>query len=209
MTGSGDDRAALRRRLRLERRRLPAAERQAAAQAVARRLASLGLPKPRSRIGAYVPIDAELDPAPIIALARRRGCRIYVPVITSFSARHMRFAPLDEGRDMRPNRWGIHEPEGTGINGRWLDLVLVPCVAFDDRGGRLGLGAGFYDRHFAFLSQRRAWRRPFLLGLGYELQRVRHLVQQRWDVPLHGVVTERAACRVNAGSRDDCVEEGP
>jgi len=176
--------------MRVARRRLDAATRHAAAGRVAERLAGLGLPRPHSRVAVYVPMDGELDPSPVTALARRLVCEVYVPVITRFSARHMRFAPLTPGRNLRPNRWGIHEPEGTGIDGRWLDLVLVPCVAFDDAGARLGMGAGFYDRHFSFLSRRESWLRPRLLGLAYGFQRVARLPQEPWDVPLWGVVSD-------------------
>lgn len=185
-----EDRGAVRQRLRAARRRLDATHRGAAAAQVAVNLARLGLPRPHSRVAVYQPIDGELDPGPCAALARARGCELYVPVITSFSSRRMRFVRLPAKRDLRPNRWGIHEPEGVGIGGRWLDLVLVPCVAFDETGGRLGLGAGFFDRHFSFLALRRAWRRPRLLGLAYDFQRVARLEQAAWDVPLWGVVSD-------------------
>ena len=176
--------------MRMARRQLDPGARRAAAARAAEQLARLGLPRPHSRVAVYVPMDGEIDPAPIAALARRRACELYVPVITRFSALHMRFAPLTAGRSLRPNRWGIHEPEGIGINGRWLDLVLVPCVAFDSRGARLGMGVGFYDRHFSFLLRRGAWRRPRLIGLAYDFQQVSRLPQESWDVPLWGVVSD-------------------
>ena len=72
----------------------------------------------------------------------------------------------------------------TAIDPRWLDLVLVPLVGFDARGHRLGMGAGLYDRHFAFLRHRRAWRRPRLLGLAFEAQKVARLAEAAHDVPL-------------------------
>jgi 5-formyltetrahydrofolate cyclo-ligase len=137
-------------------------------------------------------MDGELDPGPALALARSRGCRLFVPVITRFSRRRMRFSALDDLAPMRRNRWGIPEPGHPGIHGRWLELVLVPCVAFDATGERLGMGAGFYDRHFSFLKNRSAWRRPRLLGLAYDFQRVPRIDVRSWDVPLWGVVTERA-----------------
>ena len=72
-----------------------------------------------------------------------------------------------------------------------LDLVLVPLVGFDDQGTRLGMGGGFYDRSFATRLFRRYWRKPRLIGVAYELQRVAHLDRQPWDVALDGVVTEQ------------------
>jgi 5-formyltetrahydrofolate cyclo-ligase len=68
--------------------------------------------------------------------------------------------------------------------------VLTPLVAFDDTGVRVGVGRGYYDRCFRFLAGRGAWRRPKLLGVAYELQRVPSLPRQSWDVPLWGAVTE-------------------
>jgi 5-formyltetrahydrofolate cyclo-ligase len=185
-----DDRAAVRRRLRAERREIPADLRDAAAAAVAANLARLGLPKTGTRVAAYLPMDGELDPAPALSLARRRGCDLFLPVVTRFSRRSMRFSRLGAGAAMRRNRWGILEPDRPGINGRWLDLALVPCVAFDANGERLGMGAGFYDRHFSFLKHRSAWCRPRLLGLAYEFQRTSGIDVRPWDVPLWGVVTE-------------------
>ena len=92
------------------------------------------------------------------------------------SVRYARDAPL------RPNRYGIAEPDArrrARIAVRHLDLVLVPLVAVDPRGTRLGTGAGFYDRCLHHLRAGRRWRRPKLIGLGYEFQRVDRLAAAR------------------------------
>lgn len=72
-----------------------------------------------------------------------------------------------------------------------LDLVLLPLVGFDDAGGRLGMGGGFYDRSLAYLARRQNWRKPTLLGLAHECQKVDRLAQASWDVPLAGTVTDK------------------
>ena len=177
-----NDQTALRRRLRAARRAVGAAERVAAAIAVDAALARLGLPRPRSRIAAFQATDGEIDPSVVIRRALALGCEVRLPVITSLRGRRMRFAPHPAAT--------VH-PRPDGDKGRWLDLVLVPLVGFDDEGNRRGMGAGFYDRHFAFLRHRSAWHRPLLLGLGFELQRVANLPPKPRDVPLWGVVTER------------------
>jgi 5-formyltetrahydrofolate cyclo-ligase len=103
----------------------------------------------------------------------------------------MTFAELEPGATLSANFFGIMEPQlGGRIDPRDLDLVLTPLVAFDDRGVRLGVGRGYYDRAFKFLRHRSHWRRPKLLGVAYELQRVGPLTPSSWDVPLWGVVTE-------------------
>ena len=174
-----DERRAIRQRLRAMRRAVPADERPRAAAAIDRALASLGLPRANSRISAFHPFDGEIDPSKVLRRARALGCEVYYPVITSLRTRRMRFvAPDGDGRR-------------DTINPRWLDLVLVPLVGFDARGNRLGMGAGFYDRHFAFLRHRTAWRRPLLVGLAFDVQRVDRLAEAAHDVPLWGVVTER------------------
>ena len=90
------------------------------------------------------------------------------------------------------NRFGIPEPlQGKVCPPRVLSLVLLPLVAFDTGGNRLGMGKGYYDHTFAFLrcSQR---RRPVLLGLAHECQRVDALDTASWDVPLQAIVTDVA-----------------
>jgi 5-formyltetrahydrofolate cyclo-ligase len=69
--------------------------------------------------------------------------------------------------------------------------VLTPLVAFDLHGNRLGMGGGFYDRTFEFLNRHTHWRRPLLIGLAYDFQRVEQLYSHGWDVRLSGVVTEQ------------------
>ena len=176
------DLTKLRRRLRAARRSVGAADRVAAAEAVDATLRAMGLPRPRSRISAYLADDGELDPAIIIQRALALGCEVYMPVITSLRRRHMRFEAWPPG----PRRVAAG-----GSVAHWFDLVLTPLVGFDDDGNRIGRGAGFYDRHFAFLRHRSAWRRPRMLGLAFELQRVERLPAKPSDVPLWGIVTER------------------
>ena len=174
--------AGLRGRLRQARRAVGAADRAAAAIAVAATLARMGLPRPQSRIAVYQATDGEIDPALVVRRALALGCEVHLPVITSLRGRRMRFAPFPVA---------ARHPLADSDPARWLDLVITPLVGFDDEGNRLGRGAGFYDRHFAFLRHRRVWHRPLLLGLAFELQRVEGLPAQARDVPLWGIVTER------------------
>ena len=174
--------AGLRRRLRAARRTVSAADRLSAAAAVDATLRSMGLPRPRSRISAYLADDGELDPAIIVERALALGCDVHMPVIANLRRGRMRFEPWPPG---------LRRIATEGDAARWFDLVLTPLVGFDDDGNRIGRGAGFYDRHFAFLRHRRTWHRPLMLGLGFELQRVKRLPAKPSDVPLWGIVTER------------------
>lgn len=139
-------------------------------------------------VAAYLPRGSEIDPLPLMTFLASRGRRIYVPVVD-----HRRHAPL------RFRSWHPRRPMATvpaparWRRGRDLDLVLLPLLGFDDTGGRLGQGGGHYDRTFAFI--RRGGRRPRLIGLGFECQRVASVPTDRHDVMMMAVITERRVWR--------------
>jgi 5-formyltetrahydrofolate cyclo-ligase len=181
-------RRQLRQRIRAARRDMPPAARAAADRTIARHI--LNSPEFRSaqRIALFLAFDGEPSMQSVIAAAATRGKRVYAPVLTGGV---MHFAELDTDAALATNFFGILEPHvGSPIDARQLDLVLTPLVTFDDRGVRVGVGRGYYDRCFRFLLNRRHWRHPKLLGVAYELQRTPHLVRQPWDVLLAGAITE-------------------
>jgi 5-formyltetrahydrofolate cyclo-ligase len=141
----------------------------------------------------FLAFDGEPSLTRLLETARRQGKRLYVPVLRGST---MTFRELEPGATFAANRFGILEPTlGAKIDARKLDLVLTPLVAFDDRGVRVGVGRGYYDRCFRFLRHRLRWRKPKLLGVAYELQQVPLLRANSWDVPLWGVVTENGPRR--------------
>ena len=186
-------RLALRRRLRAERRKLSMVHRRYAARAVARHHAVHRLLGSRSRIACYLANDGELDPQPLIRWLRRTGRDCYLPVLNRRRGGAMCFAAARANSCMVPNRYGIPEPVVAPrrcLAARDLDLILLPLVGFDERGNRIGMGGGFYDRTLAFLGHRHPWRRPLLIGLAYEFQRLPTIATRAWDIPLDGVITE-------------------
>jgi 5-formyltetrahydrofolate cyclo-ligase len=196
----GAQRARLRAQLRARRRALTPAERAAAAQGVARNIDRyLGL-RAGDRVALYASLQEELDTRPLLALARRRGWRIYTPRIDRARlGRKMRFVAA--GGEERMNRLGISEPQAIHtIGARWLDLVFVPLVAFDAHGMRLGMGGGFYDRAFSFRRWRRAWRGPRLVGIAYSFQELPEILPAAHDVRLDFIVTEKGLIKCATGS---------
>ena len=165
-------------------------------------LASSRLLRGGSRVGIYLSVRGELDTAPIIALARERGCKLYVPVIDRPRRGAMMFASLNAS--LQDNRVGIPEPQQQHalVAGRLLDLVMVPIVAFGPRGERLGTGGGYYDRAFAYLQRRATWLKPRLVGLAYHWQRVDELVSHHWDVPLTAIITDEGVARFPRQTRN-------
>ncbi len=186
-------RADVRKRLRAARRSLTPRQREAFAQALARQLGRHPLFMNSQRIAAYLPVDGEMDPMPLVWRAWELGKTIYLPVLVPFGHNRLWFAPFHEGDPLVCNRFGIAEPariHHERANAIQLDLVLAPLVGFDPTGNRLGMGGGFYDRSFAFLNQRQHWKKPRLIGMAYECQRVPSLPHAPWDVPLHAIATE-------------------
>jgi 5-formyltetrahydrofolate cyclo-ligase len=193
------ERRSLRQRIRAERRALSAAERVAADRAIAARIRSLDVFRRARRIAVFLAFDGEPTLASLIEDAVRAGKRVYAPIITR---RAMSFAELDVGARLGTNFFGILEPDrAKRIDPRRLDLVLTPLVAFDERGVRIGVGRGYYDRCFRFLHARSAWHRPKLLGVAYELQHVHTIATEPWDVPLWGAVTEARVRRFKRGDK--------
>ncbi|MGH8316350.1 MAG: 5-formyltetrahydrofolate cyclo-ligase [Steroidobacteraceae bacterium] len=193
-------RRSLRASLRAKRRDVSSAERARAARQIARHADRALNLRSGQRIGIYAATAEELDTSCLIALALRRGCRVYLPRIDRRRrVLAMRFVPLARralGRPLRINRFGIAEPEGPELaSARLLDVVFLPLVGFDRRGTRLGMGGGYYDRAFAFRRLRAVWRAPLLVGIAYALQEVECIAPAAHDVPLDLVLTERGVIR--------------
>jgi 5-formyltetrahydrofolate cyclo-ligase len=187
-------RPQLRRLLRDARRALTPAEQRQAARGLYRQLAQHPLFRKARHIALYLPNDSEIDPRLLLREAQRRGKTTYLPVLNAWPRTRMVFQRIDHGEKMRPNRFRILEPHVSIARQRpiWaLDLILLPLVGFDEVGGRLGMGAGFYDRSLAYQSRRKAWKKPVLLGLAHECQKVEQLAQASWDVPLQGTVSDK------------------
>jgi 5-formyltetrahydrofolate cyclo-ligase len=175
----------------LQRRRaVPRAARITAARAVADHIAHTFWLGPGKRIGVYASMPQELGTDPLIRLALARGCHVYLPRITSLRSRMMRFVRFSHG-GVR-HALGMHEPHGDEfLSARFLDTILVPAVALDRRGARLGHGLGFYDRALGFRQLRRHWSGPRLVGLAYSFQVVPQVPVTATDVMMDTIVTER------------------
>ena len=189
------ERNALRQQLRRARRLFSPPQQHYAAKAVASRLGRDPLITPGARIGIYLALPEELNLDEFIALAWSRGCQLFVPHITHLRRRRMAFHPFTCASRLRTHRWGmpqLRDIRQPAINSLILDAVLVPLVGFDVSGQRLGMGAGFYDRHFARLRGSRQWRRPRLIGVAYAAQQVSQLPAPAHDIRLDRIVTERA-----------------
>lgn len=189
-----DDRRILRRRLRSARRALTPAQQRKASQDLMRQLIHSQLFVRSWHIAFYLANDGEIDPAPLMAAARRLGKHCYLPIVSGWPADRMHFQRISRDQRWTKNRFGIIEPVANRQRQApvWrLDLVLLPLVGFDPKGNRLGMGGGFYDRTLAYRRRRTQWMGPVLLGLAHHCQKVAELPTASWDIPLDGIVTDQ------------------
>jgi 5-formyltetrahydrofolate cyclo-ligase len=181
-------RASVRRRFRTARRALSRSEQQLHAEAAARNFVASRVMLTFKRFAVYAPSDGELDPSPIAERLLAVNKIVALPVVER--GRQLSFYEYASDTPIVRNRFDIPEPDtasATQVPTAVLDVVLVPLVAFDDAGVRLGRGGGYYDATFG------ANRHALLIGLAHELQHHEGLVHEPWDVPLDAVITERAA----------------
>jgi 5-formyltetrahydrofolate cyclo-ligase len=177
------DKAALRRRFRATRLRLsaklPDAGERAAKAIPLDRLPSFGI------FGGYVAMGGEIDPLPLMRRLISNGGRPALPVTTS-KTDPLIFRSWNSSMTMTPDAMGIMAPPAWAavMSPR---LVIVPLLAFDRKGGRLGQGAGHYDRTLAKL---REGRRVFVLGLAYAGQEVDEIPTDPHDQRLDAILTE-------------------
>ncbi len=140
-------------------------------------------------VACYFSTDEEVNTSLILQgiLAEDKAC--YLPRLVPNKQGIMEFVRYCEDDSLQANQFNILEPclpEREIAVLDEIDLVLAPLVAFDDKGNRLGMGAGYYDRALANKTAK-----TFYCGLAYSCQRVDSLEVNAWDVPLDEVITER------------------
>lgn len=184
---------SLRRHLRQQRRSLSRTEQRIASYNLCAQIKRSSIFAKAKTLSVYLASDGEIDPKPIIELCWQLNKKVYLPVLHPVRQNRLWFAPYKKTTKLEVNRYKILEPKfkHQGIAPWALDLVLMPLVGFDEQGGRIGMGGGYYDRTFAFKLSRFGLRGPKLVGLAHELQRVKKLPRADWDVPLSGVISDQ------------------
>jgi len=180
-----DAKAQLRAALRARRDALPPGERQAAAEAIAARTFPLPV-GPDTIVSGFMPLKSEINTLPLLEKLAGAGASLALPVVVGrgkpLIMRAWRWGePLDAGV------WGIREPRPEAPEVE-PDILLVPLLAFDRRGQRIGYGAGYYDMTIARLRT----RKPITaIGIAFAAQEVANVPANGFDAPLDLVLTER------------------
>jgi len=133
-------------------------------------------------VGGYHAHRDEADPDLLLKSLAQLGAHVAFPRVIAKDA-GLDFHVVPDGEILSPGRYGIHEPLA-----EWPkvvpQLILVPLLAYDDQGYRLGYGGGYYDRTLASLSSTRA------IGIAYAGQRMEILPHESHDLPLDAILTE-------------------
>ena len=186
---------SLRKEMRCKRRNLDEQQQDRAAADLLKNLLKLPSFTQAKRISMYFPNDGEIDPALAMLKALSMAKRCYYPIIFPGRKPKLFFAKVTPGCRLKPDRMGILSPvvpSREWLKPSQLDLILLPLVAFDQYGSRIGMGGGFYDASLAFLANRKHWQRPKLIGIAHEIQKAEKITTDHWDIPLELIVTDKA-----------------
>lgn len=191
-------RAAIRADMRSRRAEIGEDDQAAASMAVLARLVSLAVVRRARVVAGYRAVRGELDIDAALRFVAEHGAKVTTPRVRG---EHLEFLVTDDATPLVPGPFGIPEPsEGELVAVRAHDLFLMPLVAFDSAGRRLGQGGGYYDRALAAFGAGERSERPTLIGIAHAFQQVAEVPTEPWDVPLDAIVTEEGIVEVTAGT---------
>ncbi|MFP5221323.1 MAG: 5-formyltetrahydrofolate cyclo-ligase [Acidobacteriota bacterium] len=189
------DKQALRKAMLARRRALaPDRVRDASLRAAAR-VETLDAWRQAREVLVYLAFGGEIETAALLDPLFRRGVRVLAPRCRPEQAGRLDVACLTCISQLAPGAYGIPEPHPElcpALDDFSPDAALIPAVAFDRRGGRLGFGQGYYDRLLAGPE----FRKTFLIGLAHGFQVVDALPVDPWDRPVHAVVSDEEIIRI-------------
>jgi len=179
----------LRRAMRETRRTIPAGLREKYNAALNQQLMNRLLDLSPCKVSAYLAFDGEPDLSPSFPALREAGFQLALPFIeTQADSTRMVFRRWQASDALSANTLGFSEPrQGEELDPSELGVVLMPLVAWDINGTRLGMGAGYYDRALAPLRHQ---ARPLRIGIAFDAQRTDKIPTDRHDIPLHELISE-------------------
>jgi 5-formyltetrahydrofolate cyclo-ligase len=177
--------AELRRAALARRDALPVAERQQAAATIAARAFPVAITT-GTIVAGFMPMKSEINPLPLMRKLAAAGARLALPVVAG-RGKPLIMRAWDFGEPLASGVWGIREPQAAAPEVA-PDIVIVPLLAFDRAGHRIGYGAGYYDLTIAASRARQA---VVAVGLAFAAQEIAEVTASPHDAPLDLVLTER------------------
>jgi 5-formyltetrahydrofolate cyclo-ligase len=177
--------ADIRRDAAARRDTLPAVERAAAAATIAARPLPVAL-APGAVVSGFSPLKSEINPVPLMRAFAAAGARLALPVVMG-KGRPLTMRAWAFGEPLNSGVWGIREPPPEAPEA-FPDILIVPLLAFDRAGNRIGYGAGYYDMTIARL---RAMKPVTAMGIAYAVQEIAQVPVTPRDATLDLVLTER------------------
>jgi len=182
----------IRQSIRQQRQSISIKESAQAAESLCKNLVNLDAYQSSPTIASYLTFDGEIGTQLINQQIQKDKKVCFLPKLKPWPPNRLWFMPYTPNAPLNKNRYGIPEvdlPVDQAIRPSQLDIILMPLVAFDELGNRLGMGGGFYDATLAHLPT--MGRKPLCLGLAYEQQKQDILPAEPWDFQIDGVITEK------------------
>jgi 5-formyltetrahydrofolate cyclo-ligase len=180
-----DAKAVLRREALARRDALPRELRAAAAEAIAARPFPLAI-EPGAVVSGFMPMKSEINPIPLMRKLADAGATLALPVVAG-KGKPLIMRAWSLGEPLAAGVWGIREPKPEAPE-VFPDILIVPLLAFDRRGHRIGYGAGYFDMTIAAL---RARKPVVAAGIAFAAQEIAEVPTTPRDARLDLVLTER------------------
>ncbi|MBW7569809.1 MAG: 5-formyltetrahydrofolate cyclo-ligase [Succinivibrio sp.] len=188
MDSSKEQRNLLRQEILAKRRQLTAKESAQAGLSILKTIMQMNVFKRTVNVASYISLSGELCTQDMneYFMTRHHLC---LPYMVTGQKGKMDFYSFKKGDELVENRFHILEPKNQPENlvlEDKIDVIVVPLVAFDNKGNRMGMGGGYYDRML-----KKVRKDCLVIGVAYEFQQVDELLVEEWDMPMDIVITEK------------------
>ncbi len=188
MDSSKEQRNLLRQEILAKRRQLTAKESAQAGLSILKTIMQMNVFKRTVNVASYISLSGELCTQDMneYFMTRHHLC---LPYMVTGQKGKMDFYSFKKGDELVENRFHILEPKNQPENlvlEDKIDVIVVPLVAFDNKGNRMGMGGGYYDRML-----KKVRKDCLVIGVAYEFQLVDELLVEEWDMPMDIVITEK------------------
>ncbi len=186
----------IRQKIRKIRQQIQGTEAQQASENIAKNLASQISYTNANKIASFISFDGETNTQPLNQMLLKEKSLYYLPKIKPTKPNRLWFMPYKGQETLKNNCFGIPEVDlGVGECAPLssLGIILIPLVAFDNNGNRVGMGKGYYDASLSYLvndEEGEFFKRPLFVGIAYEQQKVDEIPTTPYDVKLDMVLTQ-------------------